>query len=490
MPAAEPRPPLPAAGVRGAATVATFGWLGFGLVLLAGLMTSGVVAGATGFALALPVLTGAVFAAGAGGPTLLLTVLVGQNLFISLFSPLLENQLGLFSLMQAGNFVLLALVGGIAGVWLWRQRAELPPAQRHLLLGAGLCLAMLGAYAALGLALGNPPKNAAIYFRTLSSGVLLMVAGLYFGRTCGWRAVLRGTGAVTLAAALYGWVELGATEWLYDAIHYQTFLDLKYADRQSFDNILAIIETFTRSFLNFPLFSQLGLTSFRLGGPNLHPISFAYVLTIGALVAVLRRRWWQLPVFLLPMAEIGAKGPLLLFTLSLLLLALHAATRSTRLTGLAALGGSLAYILGGVAYGLRTGDYHVIGLMGGVGGFLRNPLGHGLGAGGNFGAAADTGFAWQSTQAFGADFGLESSYGVMLYQIGIGTFLLTAFYLLAARNLVKGPFILAPLMLAMVLVNGVFQEEAFSPYAIGLIALLAGALTAEEPVEDKEPPHA
>ncbi len=482
-------PEAPAApSVRGAATVGTYGWVGAGLLLLGGLMLSSTLAGTAGFILGILALTAVVFAAGNGGPAILLTALVAQNLFISLFSPLLETRLGLFGLLQAGNFVLLALVGGMSGLWLWRQRAHLPPAQHQLLMGAGICLILLAAYAALGLVLGNPPKNTAIYFRTLSSGILLMVAGLYFGRICGWQQVLRALGAVTLLAALYGWTELFATEWLYNTIHYQNFLDLKYANRQSFDNILAIIETFTRSFLNFPLFAQMGLTSFRLGGPNLHPISFAYVLTIGALVATLRGHWWWLPVFLIPMAEIGAKGPLILFVLCLLLLALHTLTRSTRLTAIAAIGGSVVYVLGGVIYGLRTGDYHVIGLMGGVSGFLRNPLGHGLGAGGNFGAASDESFAWQSTQTFGADFGLESSYGVMLYQIGLATFLLTAFYLLVARHLLaKTPGIplLAPIMLAMVLVNGVFQEEAFSPYAIGLIALMAGALLTE-----KDPAHA
>ena len=41
------------------------------------------------------------------------------------------------------------------------------------------------------------------------------------------------------------------------------------------------------------------------------------------------------------------------------------------------------YACAGIAVGIRAGDYHVIGFLGGLNGFLANPLGRGIGAGGN-----------------------------------------------------------------------------------------------------------
>jgi hypothetical protein len=123
--------------------------------------------------------------------------------------------------------------------------------------------------------------------------------------------------------------------------------------------------------------------------------------------------------------------------------------------------------------------------------FMSNPLGHGLGVGGNQSAAAQVGFKMDGPGGFthlGADFALESAVGVLLYQTGIASLLIFAVFIAVAR---AGPLgelrgnQLRPVRqdiiffaVATIMVNGVYQEEAYSPYAAGMIMLLCSCAIA------------
>jgi hypothetical protein len=147
--------------------------------------------------------------------------------------------------------------------------------------------------------------------------------------------------------------------------------------------------------------------------------------------------------------------------------------------GLAAL---VVYAGFGIHLGLEIGDYHVIGFMGGWNGFLQQPLGRGLGAGGNLGdnfASID----WSAAQQAGAiDGAAESAVGVLLYQMGVAALVPLTFYFmigLKAWRLYARSGILPQGLVAfgifVVLTNGLFQEEAlFAPPALGLLICLAG----------------
>ena len=122
---------------------------------------------------------------------------------------------------------------------------------------------------------------------------------------------------------------------------------------------------------------------------------------------------------------------------------------------------------------------------------MSNPLGHGLGVGGNQSAAAQAEFKMDGPGGFthvGADFALESAVGVLLYQTGIASSLVFAVFIAV---LSAGPLgelrgnQLRPLRqdimffaVATIMVNGVFQEEAYTPYAAGLIMLLCSCAIA------------
>ncbi len=189
-----------------------------------------------------------------------------------------------------------------------------------------------------------------------------------------------------------------------------------------------------------------------------------------------------LPLAALPLLlVVGAKG-----ALALLLLSLAYCFIGRRHQGiLLPIGLALALALyAAFAFysGLQIGDFHVLGLIGGVNGFLSNPAGHSLGAGGNL-STNFAGIDWSKYQHAGAtDIAVESAAGVLLYQMGIAGIAVIAIYLWLARvawrlfRSLRAPALaLTAASIAIMLVNGLFQEEAwFAPLALGLVLSFAG----------------
>ena len=124
----------------------------------------------------------------------------------------------------------------------------------------------------------------------------------------------------------------------------------------------------------------------------------------------------------------------------------------------------------------------VLGLIAGVRDFLGNPLGQGLGIGGNL-SSTSANLDWDRAQGEGAAaVPVESAVGVMLYQMGIGSFVffgfLAALSISAGRRLIetgRPDFLFAFVAVVTISANAVLQEEAFfSPLALGLALLLSG----------------
>jgi hypothetical protein len=149
--------------------------------------------------------------------------------------------------------------------------------------------------------------------------------------------------------------------------------------------------------------------------------------------------------------------------------------------------GALLFVLAvyiglGIITGLNIGDFHVLGFMGGVYNFIGYPFGNGLGDGGNL-VSNFNNLDWPAYQAAGrTPIAMESAVGVMLHQMGIATFGLLAVYAWIAAQTYKVSLesrinlhSIASFILIIVMVNGIFQEEAiFSPLALGLIMGLNG----------------
>jgi hypothetical protein len=167
--------------------------------------------------------------------------------------------------------------------------------------------------------------------------------------------------------------------------------------------------------------------------------------------------------------------------LALCLYTILVTTGSGRLTFVSTAALLMLYVVYGIRESLSFDDYHALGFIGGWHGFLSNPLGRGLGVGGNMSSTAlNTNWA-NSIQKRGADFAVESAVGVLLYQMGIGALAIFAVF---GSLLKAAPFLRRKpqgrdiwfLALATVVVNGVFQEEAYAPTAAGLISLICAVV--------------
>jgi hypothetical protein len=239
-------------------------------------------------------------------------------------------------------------------------------------------------------------------------------------------------------------------------------------------------DLFRTQLFNTPLLGDSGEVM-RLVGPNMSVIPFGYALGFFCLFLVAVGLW---PVALLTLPLllfVSAKGPVILIVFVV------AALISTRLFGavITLIGifcALIVYGIVGIHTGVLAGDYHAIGFMGGLNGFFSNPLGRGLGIGGNLSAGYFE-IDWSKAQAAGTvDGAVESAVGVLLYQMGVFSFVPLALFLwigftawkLYARTGIAAQG-LAAFGMFVIVFNGIFQEEAlFSPPALGLIISFAG----------------
>ncbi len=251
--------------------------------------------------------------------------------------------------------------------------------------------------------------------------------------------------------------------------------------RETGVSINHVTDFFKVVLFNTPLLADLDLTVLRLYGPNNHPISYGYLLAFLILVLAASRQW-ILALALVPLLIFAsAKGAVVVILMTAVAFTLW------RLFGgrIAALGlGGLFAVYCAFTFitGLRGGDYHVLGLMGGLHGFAANPIGHGIGVGGNLEGTLSAS-EWNQAQATGrTDRAVESAVGVLLYQMGLASLVLFAFFFRIGRRLWRlygltgiPHHLVAAVGTLAILVNGIFQEEAlFAPLAMGLMLGFAG----------------
>lgn len=411
-----------------------------------------------------------------------LQILLYQNVLVSIFSPGMSHDS--YVALSGTSFIGAVVVAGAFSVHLLRSGDS---RVRRVSRYAVASIAVAAAYMAIGAAIQGPVA-AIISFRSVSAMLFSLLIGLRLGLSWGYRTAAIGFLLAVFVGLALSSLEIADPSWYLSLVNAKDFFNLKNAglvtDRYLFD-VQSVIETQTGDWFNTPLLSG-GEGSFRFGGPNMHSISYAYVLSISELVLISLGRFELLPILLMFSYSAGVKGPTVLFAISIALYILWYLTRSKRLLIAATLGFSAFYVIYGIRTGIEIGDFHALGFMGGVYGFLANPLGHGLGAGGNLGTGVTKAY-WQKMQHAGAtDVGLESAVGVMLYQMGIGC---VAVFAALIKLLQAAPFGRAPraraaptdllfIGLWIGLLNGVFQEEAYSPYAVGLLVLFCAILVA------------
>lgn len=413
-----------------------------------------------------------------------------QNLFVSMMADTVRSKED-FDIIRAYNFLILCvtwLVTALRFLAHWRERD--PAVDPYIKLSVTLMI-IIGVYFLIGFVSNG--MTAVVYLRNFITPFLLFQICLVLFAAYPIRLAPSLTALGMLAAAC-GFVEFAARDsWLAMTNGY-TFWELSYGPNWAtlaYDEAAAetgrvstgLTDSFRIDFFNSPLFAGLAGPMMRLFGPNMHAISFAYGLTFLLVFALFRGRWAQAAMLFVLVFLCNAKGPLITLVLlgcGWIVFRLFGAGFSFLMLGLALLG----YAFLGVLVGLSVGDYHVLGLMAAIYEFPANPIGHGIGNGGNLSPLFTT-IDWQQAQADGrTPFAVESSAGVMLYQLGVFAFAVIGGYIWIAWRIMRiaretgnDLHAAASLALLAMVANGLFQEEAyFSPLALALFLGLAGMI--------------
>jgi hypothetical protein len=428
-------------------------------------------------------------AAPAYAPAIAIFILFFQNLFVSILSPYIADPSQL-EFIKGYNFLSCSVMW-LTTLALYGLRLKNYPVEVHRLMAWGmLALGMVGVYFLIGF--GQDPVAASVYLRNIVLPLFLFQLSLLIASTYEVR-VTPFFVAIAVILILCGYIEFAFRDFWLDITNgpaFWRFEEIKATNsgvwekemRATGNVFVDLKDRFSFSFLNTPLLEGLGLSNIlRIFGPNMSPISFGYgVAFFGLFLYSVGYRLVALAA--LPLVVFcSVKGALILT------LFVCVAWLSTRILGAVAtlILGMLAlalYAVLGIYTGLQIEDYHVLGFMGGWNGFLQRPFGRGLGVGGNL----SEGYAsidWSAAQQAGAvDGAVESAVGVLLYQMGIAALIPLGFYLAMALKawrlyaysglLTQG---LAAFGVMIVLVNGIFQEEAlFAPPALGLLMCLTG----------------
>lgn len=423
-------------------------------------------------------------------PIVLLTANIFQNVFVSLLSPYYSDFREIEPLKSYSFLTTIFLWAGAAFRFL-NERGSYSPLVKRMIYASIATLAIVGIYFVAGLAIDA--RNSVIYMRNI--GLPLLMFQLFLVTGAKRRVALPSILAILLALVMVcGYLELASAHawltltngWAYHTLNAASRLvDLHEIETNAKEGVVItnVLDYSTTKFLNIGLPSAFDFKVTRLQGPNIHPISFGYLLAtlitfslidgaviIGALAAPL-------------LFATSAKGPIVLFLASLGVFWLSRRTGARRAV-IVLLSALVAYSVFVIQSGMQNGDYHVLGLFGGLNGFFKMPIGHSLGDGGNL-SLPDFNVDWGKAQQEGAtDLAVESAVGVLFFQLGFMAAAVLAFYAWVAKIAwrlyaeTQAPALaFAGGATLVLLANGLFQEEAyFSPLSLPLLMALVGLI--------------
>ncbi|QGM99093.1 hypothetical protein [Methylocystis parvus] len=424
-------------------------------------------------------------------PVVVLISNIFQNTVAALFSYSVEEYADI-EVLKSYSFLTTAVCWLYMAISFAHKPSAYSPFVRKLIYASVGLLAIVGVYFVLGLAVN--PRNATVYLRNIGLPIFLFQMFLLLGakQQIDLPKILL---VILLAVGFCGYFELFSLDGWLTVTNGWRYLTLFTAKRLvNVDDIrkaaeggmviTSVLDYSKSDLFNTPLTSSLGLHVQRLQGPGFNTISFAYMLSsLIALLAIHRRGLLALLAMPLLLAT-SAKGPLI-FTVLCVGFYYVARRSSTNLPvkGLALF--LIAYAILVIKIGSGTGDFHVLGLLGGLNGFLKMPIGHTLGDGGNLSIVDFGSLKWEEFQAAGAaNVAVESAFGVLLYQLGVAAAAWFAFYFWVAAvawrlyKQTRAPalsFVTSGILASVT--NGLFQEEAyFVPFSLAFVMGYCGLI--------------
>ncbi len=430
---------------------------------------------------------------------LLLTSLFMQNILIASVTTYDLTDVTEFSFMVGTSFFITCLFSLHSGItWLKHLRGS-PSESRKLLHWAIFFSLAVIVYSGLGVVFSDL-RSMLSYARVYLGAVMLLMIGIESGYKLPTEFFVSIVRLLAFILVVWGILELFFTKEMVAFFNILDFVHMKYMGARPLVSLQELVEP--QPYLNFSGQFGLDLTIPHLKGPNIHPISYGYELSFCSLICFMYRHRILAAACLIMVLLVGAKGAIVLTLASLLFYAFYSVVPHPRLLLLLLASFIILYVPVVIYYGLLSEDFHILGLIGSIHGFLENPLGRGVGVGGNMstqGLVEGNISDFQQFQKQGsAAFALESGFGVMFYQLGIAALLFVGFYRCLFKSIWKKAtqersdrrMVILPIALIFVLVNSVFQEEAFSPACLGLWLLFSGFFLArawQEEYDIKEP---
>ncbi len=421
-----------------------------------------------------------------------------QNAIVAIVLPWLAMDEMAFNLVRSYNFLMVVAVWIVFAISLLTDgRTSMRATPDRAIVMSLAVLPVVAIYLALGAS--KDPTAALTYLRNVLIPVLCLQIGLMAGRHI-WRRPEPALIALGWLTVGYGYLELIFDLKFLHLFNGDIYLEMRMRGASAMETWAVMmkqtgfvirdpLDMLRVPLFNTPLLADLDITLFRLHGPNFHPISFAYALAFFGLVGLANRRPALLLAALPLLVFIGSKGAVLMLLFAIL--AWRAALLVPRHIVMVGFTGMLAaYVALAIVVGMQIGDFHVLGLFGCLEGFFSNPLGHGLGDGGNL-TNGPTIEEWQQAQNAGKSTApVESGIGVLLYQMGIGAVAPLALYVSVViwcwqlfLRTGAATFGLGAFAIATLLANAVLQEEAlFSPLALGTMVLWIGHAIGREAI--------
>ena len=424
-------------------------------------------------------------------PLVIIISFLFQNMIVAAFTPLVPND-EVFDALRGANFVMLMTAYGAFILASFQTRLRAVPGVRPWLLASFGLLVLVSFYLVLG-AINGEPKDAIVYFRNTISAVACFHIGLV-AASLNRVNLIRPLLWIGALAICYGYFELIFNFSFLSLFNGDIYIERNMRnqiDTGAWERVLSetgfvfrgLEDLMMTSFFNTPLLADIFPKVFRIGGPNFHAIAYAYALSVISIFLLFGGRW-ILPLVALPLLVIiGSKGAMVLLVLAIAV-KIGLQIMPARPVLILLVGASALWIASAIALGIRSGDYHVLGFFAGLRDFPANPIGRGLGLGGNLSSTSET-IDWSAAQATGSTIvPMESAIGVMLYQMGVGALLFVGFLIALAEKCRRifertgdQSFLFGTVGIVVLTANAILQEEAFfSPLALAFCLILVGVL--------------
>lgn len=389
-----------------------------------------------------------------------------QNTFIGFFSGFISSSIQ-FKILHGINFV----VPMILVFLIFKKNSDF--FDKNFFYKSLILLILLVGYTFFGFYYYGL-LNSIVYLRLFSTPLVFLLAGIYFSRTVDLRFIENGLYLIFLVC-----VGITILQFLFPFLFSYLLNDLDYFELKknisSWDELLAY-------YRSKPLFniSWIQYKLVRIGSLIKSFISLGYFLTIfGIYFYWPKKKIRFFLIVLLALISVNSKGAILFAFFTMFLYFLLYRTNLSK--GLAI----VTYFLMNAFFiyiGYKSKNEHILGFLHGIT-YLWS-FGNGLGFGGNLSSSLVADYTGKPLLDLGYytrfQNGSESVFGVLFSSLGFFSIIYILYFIEIIKVLYKKydssttRIRVLHILTIILFVQGIYQEEAFSPYAFGLVMFLVG----------------